>query len=51
MWQVTTLIWGAAFLLDAALRVVIAYAFPVNDVPALVGALWLVTFVIVIAGR
>jgi membrane associated rhomboid family serine protease len=46
MWQVTTLIWGAAFLLDAALRVVMAYALPVNDVPALAGALWLVTFLL-----
>ena len=44
MWQVTTLIWGAAFLLDAAVRVVMAYALPVNDVPALAGALWLATF-------
>jgi hypothetical protein len=46
MWQVTTLIWGAAFLLDAAVRVVMAYALPVNDVPALAGALWLVTFLL-----
>ncbi|HEY4852552.1 MAG TPA: VC0807 family protein [Streptosporangiaceae bacterium] len=46
MWQVTTMIWGAAFLLDAALRVVMAYALPVNDVPALAGALWLVTFLL-----
>ena len=46
MWQVTTVIWGAAFLLDAALRVVMAYALPVNDVPALAGALWLVTFLL-----
>ena len=46
MWQVTTVIWGAAFLLDAAVRVVMAYALPVNDVPALAGALWLVTFLL-----
>jgi hypothetical protein len=46
MWRVTTLIWGAAFLLDAAVRVVMAYALPVNDVPALAGALWLVTFLL-----
>ncbi len=44
MWQVTTLIWAAAFLLDAVLRVVMAYALPLDDVPALAGALWLVTF-------
>lgn len=46
MWQVTTRIWGAAFLLDAAVRVAMAYALPVNDVPALAGALWLVTFLL-----
>ena len=46
MWQVTTVIWGAAFMLDAALRVVLAYALPVSDVPALAGALWLVTFLL-----
>jgi hypothetical protein len=46
MWQVTTVIWGAAFLLDAAVRVVMAYAVPVSDVPALAGALWLVTFLL-----
>ena len=46
MWQVTTVIWGAAFLLDAALRVVMAYALPVNDVPALAGVLWLITFLL-----
>jgi hypothetical protein len=46
MWQVTTVIWGAAFLLDAAVRVVMAYGLPVDDVPALAGALWLVTFLL-----
>jgi hypothetical protein len=46
MWQVTTVIWGAAFLLDAGVRVVMAYALPVDDVPALAGALWLVTFLL-----
>lgn len=46
IWQVTTVIWGAALLFDAALRVVMAYAPPLNDVPALAGALWLVTFVL-----
>jgi membrane associated rhomboid family serine protease len=46
MWRTTTLIWAAAFLLDAALRVVMIYALPINDVPAVAGALWLVTFVL-----
>ena len=46
MWQVTTVIWGAAFLFDAAVRVVMACTLPVNDVPALAGVLWLVTFLL-----
>jgi hypothetical protein len=33
-------------MLDAAVRVVVAYALPVSDVPALAGAPWLVTFLL-----
>jgi hypothetical protein len=47
LWRVTTVIWGAALLLDAVVRVVMAYALPINDVPGLAGALWLITFVVV----
>lgn len=43
-WRVTTVIWGAAMGLDAALRVIMAYALP-DLVPGLAGALWPVTFI------
>jgi len=46
IWQVTTVIWGTAFLGDAVLRAVMAYALPLHVVPALAGALWLVTFLV-----
>jgi hypothetical protein len=46
VWRVCTVIWGAALLLDAATRVVTAYTLPVNVVPALGGALWPVTFIV-----
>ena len=46
IWRVTTVLWGAAFLLDAVARVAAAYTLPVNDVPAAASALWLVTFVL-----
>jgi hypothetical protein len=44
VWQVTTVIWGTALLLDAVVRVAMAYALPLDVVPALAGSLWLVTF-------
>ena len=47
VWRVTTVIWAAAFLFDAAVRLVMAYVLPVNDVPALASALWLTTLLIV----
>lgn len=33
IWQVSTVYWGVGLILDAALRVVIAYALPVDMVP------------------
>jgi len=45
IWRVTTVIWGAALLLDAAARVTMAFTLPVDLVPGLSGALWPVTFV------
>jgi len=45
MWQVSSVIWGTALVLDAAVRVVIAYTLPLDVVPGLAGALWPVTFV------
>jgi hypothetical protein len=44
VWRVTTMIWGAALVLDAALKVLMAYALPVDIVPGLSVALWLFTF-------
>jgi hypothetical protein len=44
VWQVSTVIWGTALILDAAVRVTMAYALPLDVVPGLAGSLWLVTF-------
>jgi hypothetical protein len=46
IWRVATVIWGIALLADALIRVVMAYALPVDLVPALGGALWPVTFIL-----
>jgi hypothetical protein len=45
IWRTSTVIWGTALLIDAALRVAMAYLLPISMVPALGGALWPVTFV------
>ena len=42
----SSVIWGAGLLADAVIRVVMAYALPVDVVPGLGGALWPVTFVV-----
>jgi hypothetical protein len=44
VWQVSTVIWGLATLLDAAIRIGMAYTLPVDLVPGLGGALWPITF-------
>jgi hypothetical protein len=46
IWTVCTVIWGTAILADAIIRITMAYTLPVNLVPALGGALWPVTFVL-----
>ncbi len=46
IWRVSTVIWGVGLLADAAIRVVMSYTLPVDVVPALGGALWPVTFVL-----
>ncbi|OXM57302.1 hypothetical protein CFP71_08875 [Amycolatopsis thailandensis] len=46
-WRVATVLWGVALLADAAGRVLMAYALPVDAVPALGAALYGVTFVVV----
>lgn len=45
VWTVTTVIWGLALLLDAAVRVATAYTLPIDSVPAVGGAIWIVTLV------
>lgn len=47
IWRVSTVIWGAAMLIDALARVFMAYALPISLVPALASALWPVTFIAV----
>lgn len=44
-WRVTTVLWAGGLIVDAAIRVVMAYTLPVDTVPGLAGALWAVTFV------
>lgn len=46
VWRVVTVLWGLGLLLDAALRVVFAYTLPVDVVPALGAAQWLVLLVV-----
>lgn len=47
IWRTSSIIWGGALLMDAALRVAMSYSLPVHTVPALGGVLWLVTFVVI----
>lgn len=44
VWRVANVIWGAATLADAGVRIAIAYTLPVNLVPALNGAQYAVLF-------
>jgi len=46
IWKVATAMWAAATLLDAVLRVVIAYTMPIDAVPALQLALFVVTLLV-----
>jgi hypothetical protein len=47
IWRFATVVFGTGLLIDAVIRVVIAYTLPVSVVPALGGALWPVTFVLI----
>lgn len=40
LWQVGTLLWGIALLVDSAIRVIMAYSLPVDVVPGLGTALY-----------
>jgi hypothetical protein len=48
LWRVGSALWGVALLADSALRVVMAYTLPVDAVPALGTALYLVTSLVLI---
>jgi hypothetical protein len=52
IWRVATVMWGTGLLADAAVRVVISYVLPVDEVPAIGGLLYPVTFVLLqVAGN
>ncbi|WP_262505823.1 VC0807 family protein [Streptomyces sp. TRM68367] len=44
VWRGLTVLWGCGLLVDAALRVVMAYTLPVDTVPVLDGVLYAVTW-------
>lgn len=46
VWRGLTWLWGLGLMVDAVLRVVFAYTLPVDTVPALDGALYAVTYVV-----
>ena len=46
IWRVATVWWAAGLLADAAIRMVVAFTLPVDVVPALGGALYPVTFIV-----
>jgi hypothetical protein len=47
IWRVSSLIWGGALLADAAIRVLMAYRLPVDEVLWLGGLLWPVTLIVI----
>jgi hypothetical protein len=47
IWRVSTIVWGVGLLADAMLRVLMSYTLPIAVVPALAGALWPVTFILI----
>lgn len=49
MWQISSVLWGVGTLLDAALRVVMAYTLPPDLVPGLGTALYAGTSLVLIA--
>ena len=46
IWRVCTVIWGSAILADAVIRIAMAATLPIGVIPALGGALWPVTFIV-----
>jgi hypothetical protein len=47
-WRISAVIWGIGLLIDAVIRVIIAYSLPVDVVPAVATALFPVTAVVLI---
>lgn len=47
IWRVSSLVWGGALLGDAAVRIIMAYRPPADEVPRLSGVLWPCTFVVI----
>ena len=50
IWRIATVAWGVGLLIDAALRVIMAYTLPPDSVPALGTVLYVVTSVVLIVG-
>jgi hypothetical protein len=48
MWRISSVLWGIGLLVDAVLRVVMAYTLPPDSVPALGTALYVGTSVVLI---
>jgi hypothetical protein len=46
VWRTSSVIWGIGLLADAGARVVIAFRLPIDVVPALTGALYPATFLV-----
>jgi hypothetical protein len=46
LWYVSTVMWGVAMLIDAVVRVVLAYTLPVHIVPAMQTGMMLVTVLV-----
>lgn len=45
-WRVSSVLWGVGLLVDAGVRIVIAYTLPIDLVPGVAGALYPATFVV-----
>ena len=46
VWRISSVIWGLGLLVDAGIRIVTAYSLPIDLVPALTGALYPATFLV-----
>jgi len=47
IWRTSTVIWGAALIVDSVIRVIMSYTLPIAVVPGLGGLLWPVTFILI----